>query len=326
MIRSKFSSKIAEGSLKYFLVSAIGSGVFLLGILIIFSVSGTVNWDYLCLMKSNNYIYWGTSLILISCFIKLGAAPFHFWLIDVYEANFWVSLIWITLLPKLGVLLIIFRFEWFPQLILFISLLSILIGVFGAFNQTKFKRFLGYSTVTHTGFFLLPLILPYSLGIQVSLFYYSLYSLTIILLLFLLNHLKIKSYIVEIGFLINSNKSLTILLGIVILSLSGFPPLAGFVGKFLVIWQLYNFSYFFICLILILVSILSMGYYMNMFKLLTLEPNEEYLCWKNSLIKSSNILFYHEYLCIFTLLYFTCFLILNLQWILTIFNYFLILY
>lgn len=204
---SKKNSKFAtEAALKYFIFSAFASALFALGCSIIYGILGTTNFQDIKMLsifitENNNNLYYyslllGISLIFISFFFKLGIVPFHLWVADVYEGLPSYILPLFALVSKVAILgffaklyynvFINFGVE-FENILIFLSILSIFIGSVGALKQTKLKRLLAYSAITHMGFIILPLSTCTLLGIQSFLIYLIIYiSLTLNLLLVLI--------------------------------------------------------------------------------------------------------------------------------------------
>jgi NADH-quinone oxidoreductase subunit N len=163
-----------EASLKYFILGSIASSFILLGSSFIYGLLGTLNFGQIYLILSNitfldniaflNACSISFLFIFIGLFFKIGAAPFHLWLPDVYEGAPTNITLFFATVPKLAFLSILIRFIFdvlgdisifFSNIFLIISILSILIGSFASVQQVKIKRLLAYSSISHIGFILL---------------------------------------------------------------------------------------------------------------------------------------------------------------------------
>lgn len=288
LARNRSSIKSSEASLKYFILGALSSGIFLLGTWMIYFSSFNLNITEINFNNSENWVFLGKNLIALSLFFKLGAAPFHFWILDVYESINWKTLSIIAILPKIAYISLIIKLFNSSELILFISILSIFIGTFGAFNQTKIKRLLGYSTINHTGFYLITLCLPFFLGIKVSYFYFSIYLITFLFFILLCLLLDIKPFIIQLSGLQNYSKWLILTFSIIILSLAGLPPFSGFLIKWFTLWNLIEYNFLLTSLLLIFLSILTIAFYLNLIKIIFFQEKEDFNHWNN--ILSGNLI------------------------------------
>ena len=281
--RKRSSIKSSEAALKYFILGALSSGIFLMGIWLIYFSLFSFNIAEINSGDSGLWASLGRNLIAISLFFKLGCAPFHYWILDVYESISWKTFSIIAILPKVAYISVIVRLFCPSELLTIIAILSIIIGTFGAFNQTKIKRLLGYSTINHGGFYLITLILPFFLGLQVSYLYFSIYLLSFLFLILLCAILKIKPFIIQLSGYQNHSKWLIITLSIFILSLSGVPPFGGFIIKWFTLWNLIEHNYVSISLILIFLSILTIAFYLNLIKVIFFQEDENFNHWNNIL-------------------------------------------
>lgn len=280
------SSKIAESSLKYLILSGIVSVFFLLGVFFVFY---SEIWTYFgFLLNKELYSSISNLLLFSSLSFKFGFVPLHFWLLDIYESSTWKILSIIVTIPKLTYLFLLFRFSMMENLIIIIGVLCLIFGALGAFNQIKIKRLLGYSSITQSGFLLYCLLLPSNLGFTLALLYFFIYITSFLTFIFFCNKLNLNSNIFEFGRVLLSNKILSIILMINILSIAGFPPFSGFISKWYVIFTFIQYQYIFISLTLILFSIIGMGYYLNLIKCIFFETSKSYYTWMKISNSSSN--------------------------------------
>jgi proton-translocating NADH-quinone oxidoreductase chain N len=278
---SEFST---EAGLKYFILGAFSSNFLLFGCSLVYASIGTCNFENISFILMNDFDFKFFSLfiafffILISIFFKLSAAPFHFWSPDVYEGVYLVITLFFSIIPKISIFSLFVRlfFVSFYGSILFlqnfiilISILSMIVGCFGAITQIKIKRFLAFSAINNIGFMLLGFCCNSIQGIFVLFFYcivYMIGSLSIfsILLLIYKNHdSKRLKYIKDFGILYKQNTMLGFCMSIIFFSFAGIPPLAGFLSKMLLFLNIVNNGLFFLVFLGIFVSFVSCFYYLR---------------------------------------------------------------
>jgi NADH-quinone oxidoreductase subunit N len=200
-----------EAGLKYFTLSSFSTGFMLFGIVLLYGVTGTINFDELHNFLTHsiivdNGLFFLTLLALLFIFVgilfKLSSAPFHFWAIDVYDGSPTFSVLFFLILPKTIIFLLLFRLLFFVfgsfnffflNLLLFCAVLSIFIGNFGALYELKIKRFITYSGIANVGLLLIALYLFSFEGLQLFFFFIFLYS--IILFLFFSIFFSIRRYV-----------------------------------------------------------------------------------------------------------------------------------
>lgn len=292
------SSITTESALKYFLLGAFSSGIFIFGVALVYNETGSL------LYVSVGRYFWGSSidytavvgalLILRALLFKLGRAPFHQWVPDIYEGSSTLVRTYFSTVPKFAIILVIFRicqipfaflFEWWAPFLLFTALISLLVGTFGALCQQKIKRFIAYSSIGHSGF----LLLGQSVGTTESLFGVILYSifymvrtllLWLVLVAFSKSINKVSSYpksfdffsgrfpfyFFELSSLFILNKPLSILFLVSLLSTAGIPPFGGFIRKLLIVFSLIRSSFYLPGFLVVFTSVLSVFYYLRWVK------------------------------------------------------------
>lgn len=290
----RYSSLAIEASLKYYILGALSSGIFLLGVSFIYGYCGTINFQDLALLfdpmqplflsqlEFNNLLILASVLIVTSFIFKFSAAPLHFWAPDVYQASSFDIIGLISVISKLALfsvlvrLTLMFFFVYQFYLSFFfvvVGILSIIIGNFVGLMQTDLKRLLAYSTISHMGFLVLGFSTITLGGLVSSVFYIFIYTLTNTALLVLLRYICTLSgsSIVEIGDLAGLRKFSPIfayMLAILLLSLAGLPPLGGFFAKYYVILQVADVWGWFITYIIIFISIIGSFFYLYIVYLL----------------------------------------------------------
>ena len=322
--KNKFSIKSIEASIKYFILGAISSGIYLLGVYFLYYYNSSLDLTINKLSIDNPVIIAAFSLIMITFLFKLSIAPFHFWIMDIYEGSTWKIISIVSTIPKISAFSILVEILTNTESIILCALLSIITGTLGAINQNKLKRLIAYSTVSNLGIILTGLVISNNIGIEISLFYlvvYTLISLSLFILIINLTNWK-NDFIIELGGFQLSNKSILLTWLVVILSISGFPPLAGFINKWFIIWQLLSFDYFFFSIVIILFSVLSFVYYLRIIKILFFEENDIILNWNKILLpRPTNNYSYINNTFLGYLIFFSIMLIINPNPLIITLNY-----
>ena len=283
-----------EAALKYFILGSIASSFILFGISIIYGVFGTLNFGNIFLILSNIYYVENINLIiglingflfiLTGIFFKMGAAPFHFWLPDVYEGSPNNITSFFAIVPKIAFVGLLIRFifdifvdiSFFFEIIFYIlAVLSMLLGSLSALQQKKIKRLLAYSSISHIGF----ILIGFTSNIFDSIPYILLYIIIYIIMSINLwtsylslniNHKPIK-YLTDLSNIFSFNKLYAFIIIINIFSMSGIPPLAGFFSKLFLFISAIKAKYFGLVFFSVLISILSSFYYLRIIKIIFFE-------------------------------------------------------
>jgi NADH-ubiquinone oxidoreductase chain 2 len=343
------SESSTSAGLKYFLLGGLSSCIILFGSGLIYAYTGITNFESLyslCSIYEFNYIIQGLSLGLIFIFVgllfKIAAAPLHNWSPDVYDDTPTIVTIWLTIIPKISILILILEIytqigiigepltlivningyvEYFSalseisnininldtinlnniisytsinvtnKLLILSSLFSLIIGTVVGLAQTKIKRLLAYSTISHIGFILLSLAINTEQSIDSLLFYIIQYSITnlnifliIIALSYIINQnnifnkditLKDIKFISEFKGLFFVNPVISFCLAVCLFSMAGIPPLIGFFSKQFVLYSAVQEGYYFISIVAILASVVSASYYLKIIKILHTSNNLE---------------------------------------------------
>ena len=158
--------KSSEAGLKYFVLSALSSGLLLYGCSLVYGFSGSTNFDVISnQLNSNEYVLtFGIVFILVGLSFKISAVPFHMWAPDVYEGSPTTVTLFFTIVPKIAALTVFIRFLYVPflnlidqwqMIIVFLSISSMIFGAVAAIGQTNIKRLIAYSSISHIGYCLL---------------------------------------------------------------------------------------------------------------------------------------------------------------------------
>ena len=275
--------KSSEAGLKYFVLSALSSGLLLYGCSLIYGFSGSINFDIISnQLNSNEYaLTFGIVFILVGLAFKISAVPFHMWAPDVYEGSPTSVTLFFTMVPKIAALTVFIRFLYVPflnlidqwqMIIIFLSIASMLFGAIAAIGQTNIKRLIAYSSIGHIGYTLAGLATGSNEGIQSSIIYISIYVIMNFALFSCLLMLKRNNqYYEEIEDLSGLSKNhplLSLSLLIILFSLAGIPPLAGFFAKFYIFKAVIEQSMYFLAIIGLLSTVVAAFYYLRIIKII----------------------------------------------------------
>ena len=307
----------SESGDKYFVLSALSSGLLLYGCSLIYGFSNSTNFILIAenLNSSNYGLTFGIVFILVGLAFKISAVPFHMWAPDVYQGSPTSVTIFFAVLPKIAALTVFIRFLYIPfinlidqwqMIIVFLSIASMLFGAIAAIGQKNLKRLIAYSSIGHMGYALAGLSVGSNEGIQSAIAYISIYlimNLAFFSCLFMIR--KSENYFENIEDLTGLSKNhpiLSISLLIVLFSLAGIPPLAGFFAKFYIFMAVIEQSMYFLAVIGLLSTVIAAYYYLRIIKIIYFDPEKEkydtdhHLGLKVSLaISTIFILFYFIY-------------------------------
>ena len=287
--KNRLSIKSSEAALKYFILGTLSSGFFLLGITLLFLIGASLNIKDLIINSNETIVDFSLGLILLSFCFKLGLFPLHFWIPDIYEGSSWDIISLIATLPKISMLSVFIQILINSGLILSVSLVSIIIGTLGSLNQTKTKRLLGYSSISHMGFIMLGYSIFNNYGFTTASLYLFFYMITMLSIFILIIYSLNKSkYIIEISYLKYINKTFSITLILLILSIAGIPPLSGFISKWFLLWNTMNFGFIYSSFIVILFSAVGAGYYMRLVKIVYFQKKSSFFLWSKILLKENS--------------------------------------
>ena len=279
-----------ESGLKYFILSALSSGLLLYGCSLIYGFSETTNFNEI-LNNSRGAEYgltFGIVFILVGLAFKISAVPFHMWAPDVYQGSPTSVTIFFAILPKIAALTVFIRFLYVPfinmidqwqMIIIFISIASMIFGAVAAIGQTNLKRLVAYSSIGHMGYALAGLSVGTNQGIQSSITYISIYfvmNLAFFSCLFMLR--RGDNYFEKIDDLSGLSKNHPILafsMMVILFSLAGIPPLAGFFAKFYIFMAVIEQSMYFLAVVGLLSTVVAAFYYLRIIKIIYFDPEKE---------------------------------------------------
>lgn len=264
--KKKNSVYSVEAGLKYFVLGAVSSGLFLFGCALLYGVSGEMSIQGINLLLIGDV---GKILITVSLLFKLSVAPFHMWAPDVYEGAPTITTALLVIMPKIGVFSVLVQVGLVSNVVLFCGVLSIIYGAIGALNQTKIKRLLAYSGIGHMGFLLFGVGIGSFESIQASLVYIIVYLfMSICVFLVLLSLKLIRALIIEVSSLSRENFIIALTLAFTFLSIAGVPPLVGFLGKWLILLSGVSSGYYLICMMIVVVSVIAGVYYVRVVQII----------------------------------------------------------
>ena len=272
--------KSTEAGLKYFILGALSSGLLLYGISLVYGATGTTQFHtiYKAIMYSERILglQVGMVFLLSAIAFKFAAFPFHMWTPDVYDGSPTPVTAFMAIVPKLAIGAIFAKvlFDIFGgisdkwQLVLvFLSGGSMIIGAFGAIAQSNIKRLIGYSSIGHVGFALMGLAAVSPEGLSGFIIYLFLYSIMMLgIFAFILNMEKDGVLVTDIYSLARyseDNPATSFAFSLILFSLAGIPPLAGFICKLYVMMAIINSGVLYLALIGAFVSVVGAFYYLR---------------------------------------------------------------
>lgn len=311
-----------EAGLKYFVLSALASGLLLYGCSLIYGFTGSTNFEIIAanLDEANTGAVFGIVFIIVGLAFKVSAVPFHMWTPDVYEGSPTSVTSFFALVPKIAALSVFIRFMYVPfinvisqwqTIIIFLSIASMILGAVAAIGQSNIKRLMAYSSIGHMGYALAGLAPGTNLGIQSTIIYLTIYlvmNLGAFACIFMMKRENIfYEDINDLSGLSKNHPILALSFLIILFSLAGIPPLAGFFAKFYVFMAVIEAEMYALAIIGVVTTVVSAFYYLRIIKVIYFDkpskPFDESYDWglKSSLILSSIlILIYFIYPSILT--------------------------
>jgi NADH-quinone oxidoreductase subunit N len=294
MIAFQRDSAVAtEAAMKYFVLGAIASGVLLYGMSLIYGMTrsldiATVRQVLATLPADNIILILGLVFVIAGLAFKLGAVPFHMWVPDVYHGAPTAVTLYIGAAPKIAAFALFARLliggldhlsvSW-QQMLTILALLSMALGNVLAIAQDNLKRMLAYSSIAHMGFFLLGIVAASTHGYGASLFYvlvYATMSLAGFGMITLLSRQGFEAERLEDFKGLNQRSPwYAFLMLLVMFSMAGVPPLAGFYAKFLVIQSVVEAGMVWLAVAAVLFAVIGAYYYLRVVKLMYFDDAQE---------------------------------------------------
>ncbi len=311
-----------EAGLKYFVLSALASGLLLYGCSLIYGFTGSTNFEIISenLSEGNTGAVFGMVFIIVGLAFKVSAVPFHMWTPDVYEGSPTSVTSFFALVPKIAALTVFIRFMYVPfinvishwqTIIIFLSIASMILGAVAAIGQSNIKRLMAYSSIGHMGYALAGLAPGTNAGIQSTIIYLTIYlvmNLGAFGCIFMMKRENVfYEKINDLSGLSKNHPMLALGFLIILFSLAGMPPLAGFFAKFYIFMAVIEAKMYTLAIIGLVTTVVSAFYYLRIIKVIyfdePIEPFEENYDWglKASLVLSTIlILIYFIYPSILT--------------------------
>lgn len=294
LVALRRNSKLAtEAGMKYFVMGALASGMLLYGMSLLYGVSGSIQLNeiaqFLQSAPSNSLTValFALVFIIVGIGFKLGAAPFHMWIPDVYQgAPTSVTLV-IASASKIAAFAMAFRLlhdalpsfsvEW-SQFFIAMAILSLAIGNIIAIVQTNLKRLLGYSTIAHIGYLFLGILVAPKVGYGPAMFYVVTYALVVAVafgVLLMLSHQEFEAQTFDdIKGLAQKRPWLAFMMLLAAFSLAGVPPMVGFYAKFMILNALVEGGMVWLAAIAVFFSIIGAFYYIKIVRVMYFESPE----------------------------------------------------
>jgi NADH-quinone oxidoreductase subunit N len=278
----------SESGIKYFVLSALSSGLLLYGCSLLYGFTGSTNFELIAaqLNKENIGAVFAMVFILVGLAFKVSAVPFHMWTPDVYEGAPTSITSYFAVVPKVAGLAVLIKFmavpfsniltEW-QAIIIFISIASMILGAVSAIGQKNIKRLLAYSSIGHIGYALAGVATGVISGYKSSIVYISIYVVMNIGAFSCLYLLKkdgeYKENISDLSGLSKKQPILAISFLIILFSLAGIPPLGGFFAKFYVFTAVIEQKMYALAITGLLTTVISAFYYLKIIKTIYFEDS-----------------------------------------------------
>ena len=295
----------SEAGIKYFILGALSSGLLLFGISYIYGFTGNTNFNLIAVNYNSDSLglLIGIVFVCAGLAFKVSAVPFHMWTPDVYQGAPTPITGFFALAPKIAAMGLLVRFlfnsfgeiysDW-QQIIIFISIASMVLAAFAAIAQTNIKRLMAYSSIGHIGYALIGIACVSSEGLRSLIIYLMIYLvMNIAVFSFILSMKRKDEYfenISDLSGLYKNHPLASIMISLTMFSLAGIPPLAGFFGKFYIFMSAIESNMFALSIIGVLASVVGAFYYLRIVKIIYFdEPQEKF---DGLSIRSLSFLFY----------------------------------
>ena len=286
--------KSSEAGLKYFVLGALSSGMLLYGASMLYGVTGSTSYATIAAaakmpeMATNIGLTFGLVFVLVGLAFKIAAVPFHMWTPDVYQGAPTPVTAFFAGAPKIAAMALLLRFtqaalpgiapEW-QQIVIFLSIASMVLGAFAAIGQNNIKRLLAYSSIGHVGFALIGLAANNTEGTTGVLIYLAIYvAMTLGAFACVLSMRRGDSYvenISDLSGLAKTDLTFATILALLMFSLAGIPPLAGFWAKWYVFLPAIKAGLYPLSVIGVVSSVIGAYYYLRIVKVMFFDEAAE---------------------------------------------------
>ncbi len=279
------SARATEAGLKYFVLGALSSGMLLYGITLVYGYIGSVDFLTIAAALGENErqvgFVFGLVFVLAGVAFKLSLVPFHMWTPDVYEGAPTPVTAFMAAAPKMAAMALLVRLtvdafqpvaaDW-QQIIIFLSIASMVLGSFAAIGQTNIKRLMAYSSIGHMGYVLVGLAANSEAGVRGVAIYMLIYLVmtlgTFAFILAMRRRDGNVENIADLSGLSATNPLMATVLTILMFSLAGIPPLAGFWAKWYVFLAAIDANLYSLAVIGVLASVVGAYYYLRIIKIM----------------------------------------------------------
>ena len=291
----------SESGIKYFVLSALSSGLLLYGCSLLYGFTGSTNFEIIANKLDNQNVgaIFAMVFILVGLAFKVSAVPFHMWTPDVYEGAPTSITSFFAVVPKVAGLALLIKFMFIPfsniliewqTIMIFISIASMILGAVAAIVQKNIKRLLAYSSIGHIGYALAGVATGSTSGYASSVMYITIYVVMNIGAFSCLYLMKkdgaYKENIEDLSGVSKKHPILAIALLIILFSLAGIPPLGGFFAKFYVFKAVLEQEMYLLAIIGLLTTVISAFYYLRIIKIIYFdEKSNSFDEAKNKVVK-----------------------------------------
>ncbi|HMK70998.1 MAG TPA: NADH-quinone oxidoreductase subunit NuoN [Xanthobacteraceae bacterium] len=293
------SLRSTEAGLKYFVLGALSSGMLLYGASLIYGFTGTVSFAGIAhsAAEAGSGLIFGLVFLFVGFCFKVSAVPFHMWTPDVYEGAPTSVTAFFAAAPKVAGIAMFVRAtivafpgitaQW-QEIVVFVAIASMLLGAFAAIGQRNFKRLMAYSSIGHMGFALIGLAAGTSEGVQGVLVYMAIYLTMTLGVFAVILSMRRSGGMVEsidqLSGLARTHPAMAFFLAMLLFSMAGVPPLAGFFAKFYVFLAAIKAGLYILAVIGVLASVVGSYYYLAIIKIMYFdEPAEQFYGMPNGL-------------------------------------------
>jgi NADH-quinone oxidoreductase subunit N len=286
------SARSSEAGLKYFVLGALSSGMLLYGASLVYGFTGSTDFaDIAAAVQPsavNIGLIFGLVFLMAGFAFKISAVPFHMWTPDVYEGAPTPVTAFFAAAPKLAAMALTVRVlitafpavttQW-QQIVTFLAIASMALGSFAAIGQTNIKRLMAYSSIGHMGYALVGLAAGTTEGVQGVIIYLAIYLAmtlgTFACILAMRRDGRMVEDIDELSGLSSTSPLMAFLLAMLLFSLAGIPPLAGFFAKFYVFLAAIHAGLYALAVIGVLLSVVGTYYYLRIVKIMYFDAPAE---------------------------------------------------
>ena len=284
--------KSSEAGIKYFVLSALSSGLLLYGCSLIYGFTGSTNFDQISIVSKdfNAGTIFGMVFVLVGLAFKVSAVPFHMWTPDVYQGSPTSVTSFFSVVPKIAGIFIFIKFMYLPfqgllnewqYILVFMSIVSMILGAVAAIGQKNIKRLMAYSSIGHIGYAIAGIAAGTENGFKSTIIYISIYVVMNIgafsCILLMKRGGKYLEDISELSGVSKNHPLVSLGLLIILFSLAGIPPLAGFFAKFYIFMAVIESEMYTLAIIGLVTTVISAFYYIRIIKVMYFdEPKKPF--------------------------------------------------